>query len=207
MGIGFVILAHLIIIFILSVIIAGIGAAIASVASKSENKKRNIILTAITPFIGLYTLYFCLIFGAVAVGAYTNTDIGIGDSWSVSLSEDCRLLFIDSFDFGGIIECGNKDIASGVTDIQQVGNNVYGNTDDNEFFILNTQTNELKHYTKDDFYKQLNGKIKLSHADDFYFKQRERLTGILPVAIAITSLLISIIAVYITIRIGIRISK
>lgn len=206
MGIGFVILAHLIIIFILSVIIASIGAAIAYVASKNENKKRNIILTVITPFIGLYTLYFCLIFGSVLVGVYTKTDIGIGDSWSVSVSTNCQLIFIDVPE-NGFLECDGKDIASGVSEIAQDNNNIYGKTDNASYFLYNKQTKELKDYSKDDFRKQFEGKIKLSDANDFYFKQRDHLTGVLPEVMVITSLLISIIAVYITIRIGIRISK
>ena len=206
MGIGFVILAHLIIIFILSVIIAGMGAAIASVASKSENKKRNIILSVISPFIGLYTLYFCLIFGAVAVGAYTNTDIGIGDSWSVSMSTNCQLIFIDIPE-NGFLECDGKDIAFGVSEIAQDNNYIYGRTGNANYFLYNKRTKELKDYTKDDFEKEFAVKIKLSDANDFYFEQRAHLTGILPGVMAIASLLISIIVVYITIRIGIKLSK
>ena len=206
MGIGFVILAHLIIIFILSVIIAGMGAAIASVASKSENKKRNIILSVISPFIGLYTLYFCLIFGAVAVGAYTNTDIGIGDSWSVSMSTNCQLIFIDIPE-NGFLECDGKDIAFGVSEIAQDNNYIYGRTGNANYFLYNKRTKELKDYTKDDFENEFAVKIKLSDANDFYFEQRAHLTGILPGVMAIASLLISIIVVYITIRIGIKLSK
>ena len=61
MGIGFVIIIHLIVIFVLSFIVAIIGAITTYFLSKKNKRKRKTILALILPFIGLYTLYFsCL---------------------------------------------------------------------------------------------------------------------------------------------------
>ncbi|SIT21929.1 hypothetical protein [Chryseobacterium gambrini] len=93
MGIGFVMLFHLIIILILSSIIAIIGGLITAFCSK-ERKKRKILLAFLAPFAGFYTLYFCAIIGSSIVSEKKNIDIGFGDCWYVPLENDCQLLFI-----------------------------------------------------------------------------------------------------------------
>jgi biotin transporter BioY len=63
MGIGFVILIHLIILFMMSLICSLIAGVIAYFTSNKEEEEK-IVLAAITPFVGLYTFYICGIIGA-----------------------------------------------------------------------------------------------------------------------------------------------
>src|SRR5689334_17827280 len=95
MGIFFVILIHLVAIFILSAIIAVFAGIITYFVSAKQKRKRKLLLATLSPFVGLYIAYFFALFGSAAVSEYKKIDIGIGDSWYVPLSTQCRLSFID----------------------------------------------------------------------------------------------------------------
>ena len=79
MGIFFVILIHLVAIFILSAIIAVFAGIITYFVSAKQKRKRKLLLATLSPFVGLYIAYFFALFGSAAVSEYKKIDIGIGE--------------------------------------------------------------------------------------------------------------------------------
>ena len=197
MGIGFVILIHLIAIFILSIIIALFASLVTFFVTTKERRKWKILLAFISPFVGLYTLYFCGLIGSILVSEIKNVDVGIGDAWYVPLENNCQLLFIDLPE-QAYIEKDGQTIISDVMQIEQNGNQILGKTNENKYFSYNTATNELKNFANE--YEMIvinsNKKHKLINAIDFYTDKRNDIAGIWFIIVGCISLFISMATIY-----------
>jgi hypothetical protein len=204
MGIGFVILIHLIVISILAAVIAIITGIATYFIANDKQKKRKLFLAIASPFLGLYVLYFTALFGSIILSAYKNIDIGIGDEWHVPLSNKCKISFIDVIENGNV-ECNDQTIISDVTQIQQVEGNIYGKTNNGEFFLYSIKLNKLKLFTKSEFDKiLLKNKLPLKSAFDFYYDRRNEVAGFSLIVLGILSLMISIAAVYLLRKVVLR---
>lgn len=208
MGIGFVFIFHLIAIGIFSGLIAAILATISFFASKIENRKRNIWTAIISPYVGLYTLYICGLIGSGFVSTIKNVDIGIGDAWYVPLPDNCQLLFIDIPE-QAYIEKNGQTVISEVSQLQQVDNKILGKTGSNKYFFYNTTTNELKEFTTENELIIQNSNIKpnLINAIEFYSDKRNDIAGGALIFVGITSLIVSIVAIYLTRKIIVRLIR
>lgn len=197
MGIGFVIIIHLIAIFILSIVIATVGSIITYFVTNKEKRKRKIILAFISPFVGLYTLYICGLIGSIIVSEITNVDVGIGDTWYVPLENNCQLLFIDVPGHASI-EKNGQTVISGVLQIELNGNQISGKTNENIFFSYNTTTNELNKFANENELTAINSnrKPKLMSAIDFYTDRRNDISGIWLIIAGCISLISSITSIY-----------
>ena len=197
MGIGFVILIHLIGIFILCAIIAFISSIIAYFISRKERRKRKIFFIIISPFIGLYTMYIVALLGSIVLSEYKHIDIGIGDAWYVPLSNNCQLLFIDVPELGSI-EHENQTVISEVSHIQQIGNQIYRKAYQGKYFSYNITDNKLREFPNEIDFKNAiaNDKVVLKTAIDFYYKRRNDIAVIPQIIIGLVSLLASISLVY-----------
>ncbi|MGC4128836.1 MAG: hypothetical protein QM564_04590 [Bergeyella sp.] len=199
MGIGFVILIHLIAIFILSIAVAVIASIIVYFVSKKERKKRKILLAFIAPFVGFYTLYICATIGSIVVSEAKNIDVGIGDAWYVPLENNSELLFIDIPEQASIRKnLTGESVISEISHIEQNGNRVFGKTYDNTYFSYDTKTDELKNFATEKELTASNSgkKIILKDAYDFYAEKRNEIAGVWLIVIGILSLIISIGVVY-----------
>lgn len=197
MGIVFVILIHFLVIFFLSVIIAIVGSIITYFVSDKEKRKRKIFTAAISPFIGLYSLYIFGFIGSIIVSESKNIDIGIGDTWYVPLENNCQLLFIDLPE-QAYIEKDGQTILSEVSQIEENGKIILGKTNDKNYFSYNTDTNELKNFTSENeltFFNS-NKKPKLVNATDYYSDKRNKIAGFWLIAVGIISLILSISILY-----------
>lgn len=198
MGIGFVILIHLIVIFLLSIGVALIGGVITYFCSR-QKRKRKVIFAMIAPFIGFYTCYVCGIIGSSIVSEIKNVDIGIGDSWYVPLENNRQVMFIDLPEYAFIGKEENGEILlSEVAEIDENGSFVFGKTSNNKYFSYNTKTDEVKDFNNE---KELiianSGKaIKLTNVYDFYSARRDDIAGNWFIAVGILSLIISISGLY-----------
>ncbi|WP_299051736.1 hypothetical protein [uncultured Polaribacter sp.] len=194
MGIGFVIIIHLIVIFVLSFIIAIIGAITIYFLSKNNKRKRKTILALILPFIGLYTLYFSCLMGSIMISETKNIDIGIGDTSYIPLDENHQLLFIDLPEHA-FIEKDGQTVISGVSKMEQTEKHVLGTTYDNKYFSYNLKTNKLKKFESKkelEIYK-IEKELNLKKAIEFYSEKRNEIAGFHLIIVGIFSLLISII--------------
>lgn len=196
MGIGFVILFHLIIIFILSFIIALIGSLITSYFSK-ERKRRKILFAFAAPFVGFYTLYFCAIIGSSIVSEKKNIDIGFGDCWYVPLENNCQLLFIDLPEQSSIEKDG-ETVISFLSEIQQKEDFILGKTDKNKYFSFDTKNNVLKEFSSKKELMHFNSikELKLINTFIFYSNKYKETAGSWFVVVGFISLIISISVIY-----------
>ena len=208
MGIGFVFILHLIAIAAFSGIIAAIVTLITFFFSKKENRKRNMLTSICSPFVGFYTFYMCGLFGSGIVSVIKNVDIGIGDAWYVPLPNNCQLLFIDIPE-QAYIEKNGQTVISEVSQLQQLDNIILGKTGNNNFFYYNTTTNELKEFATENELIIQNSKIKpkLINAIEFYNDKRNDIAGVALFCVGIASLMMSLTAVYLARRIIVRITK
>lgn len=197
MGIVFVILIHLVAIFILSVIIATIASVITYFLSDKGKRKRKLLLAALSPFVGLYTIYFCALFGSIVVSETKNIDIGIGDTWYVPLPDNCQLLFIDLPE-QAYIEKNGQTIISDVSQLQQRDNKIIGKTYSNKYFAYQTKTNELIEFSTENelIIQNSNIKPKLINAIEFYTEKRNDIVGSWSIIVGLFSLIISVTLLY-----------
>ncbi|WES97060.1 hypothetical protein P2W68_19750 [Chryseobacterium arthrosphaerae] len=199
MGIGFVILIHLVILFILCLIFAVIAGIVAYLVSNKNRRRRKIILAIAAPFVGLYTFYICGIIGFSLVTDKKKVDIGIGDAWYVPLRNNHQLLFIDIPEQASINGKNGETQVSMVAEIEEDGNKILGKTFDNGYFLLDTATDEVKTFnTEKELIAVYSGKkTNLAEVTEFYSERKDRIMGLWPFCIGFLSLVISGGAVYI----------
>jgi len=199
MGIGFVILIHLIILFILSLICSLTGSVITYFTSNKEGRRRKIVLVMLAPFVGFYTFYICGIIGFSIVTDKKKVDIGIGDAWYVPLENDRQLLFIDLPEQAYIAKENGQTLISDVSKIAENGSHIIGKTLDDQYFSYDTKTDEVKEFSTE---KELitsigNRVLTLTDAYDFYSDRKSKIMGSWPIWIGLLSLIVSAGAVYI----------
>lgn len=199
MGIGFVILFHLFTIAVFSLVCAVIGGVLTYFISGKDKRKRKILLACIAPFVMLYTFYIVGIIGLSIVSGNKKVDIGIGDAWYIPLKNNYEMLFIDILEQAGINNSNGRTLVSGVTKIEEYGNQIFGKTFDDRYFLVDTKKDEVKTF---DTEKQLAGlhsamKLNLIDATEFYSARKDDIMGYWPLLIGVLSLIISIGAVYI----------
>lgn len=197
MGIGFVILIHLIAIFILAFVIAVISGIITYFISNNQKKKRKIFLALFIPFQVLFTTYFLSLIGCGIVANIKNVDIGIGDSWYASLNESCQILLIDNVD-EAFLECNGQSIMSNITHIQQIDNAVYAELISHEYFYYNLNNNQFETYSDINHFKNETNihDLNLMKTLTFYHNRRMEVAGIeMKVALILSILLTVVMAV------------
>ena len=197
MGIGFVILIHLIILFIVSLVCSLIAGVIAYFTSHKEGRRRKIVLAAIAPFVGLYTFYICGIIGASMVTEKKKVDIGIGDAWYVPLENNRQLLFIDLPEQAYIAKENGQTLISEVSKIEENGSQILGKTLNGQYFSYDTKTDEVKEFsTERELMNSIGNRVlTLKDAYDFYSDRKSEIMGWWPFWIGLLSLIVSVGAV------------
>ena len=198
MGFGFVILIHLVAIFLLSAVIALPCAILTRLISKKEKRQRKILFAGISPFIGLYTLYFIGLFGSIIVSEIKGVDVGIGDSWYVPIKDNCKLIFIDLLE-QSYLDDDNKTVIENIEFIQQTENSVLGITYDSVYFQYDLAKKDLQKYkTESDLLISINNqKNNFKKTTVFYNDRRNELAGTSFIIVGILSLIITIIGLWI----------
>ncbi|WP_314242471.1 hypothetical protein [Empedobacter tilapiae] len=197
MGPLFVILFHLIFIFIVASILAFVFTIFS--AFLQNKKKRKIVFALLSPFIFCYSLYFFALIGSAIVSTIKDVDMGIGDYWYVPLNDNVKLSFIDSSD-NCFLET-DQDQLSNVEEIQQIKNDYYIKTSDKSYLLKNNS---------DDFIETvIPSEVKLLDSWDFYFKKKFEVSGSLLIFFGMISLVLSCFVIYLLkiIVIGRNVSK
>lgn len=205
MGLGLVIILHLIAITIAGGIIACISAFITYLSSKKASRKRNVLTSVFLPFAGLYTLYICGLAGLCIISSVKNIDIGFGDVRYIPLPDNCQLLFIDNPD-QAFIKKNEQTVISEVSQLQQTHNRILGKTVNNKYFSYNTATNELKEFESKNelLLHNADNTLNLKSAVAFYSDKRNDIVGASFIIVGVASLLISMIAIYLTRKLIVR---
>jgi len=201
MGVGFVIFLHLIVIFILSVIISIVVGLLTFHLSKKEKRKQKVFAAILSPFFGLYTLYFVGLLGSIVVSEIKNVDIGIGDSFYVPLIDNCELRFIDSPDYA-YIENNGQQIIHDISKIQQIDYQIFGKTKDDGYFSYDIQKNELIKFKDENelTVDESNEKLELINISEFYSDKKSEATGFSLIIVGVISLIASVTIVYMLIK-------
>jgi hypothetical protein len=201
MGIGFVILIHFVVIFILSCIIAFVSGLLTYFISNKDKKKRKIFLAIITPFQALYSFYIILLIGAIFISETKNVDIGIGDSWYVPIGNSCRILMIDLPE-QAYLECNGVTLFSEVSHLQQLENNVYGKTFKNEYFAVNLTENISHTYSSENELKAKENitTLGLQKTEKFYADRKWEITRTASILTLIASVILTALGVFIFCR-------
>lgn len=64
----------------------------------SENKrKRNILLTFLTPIVGIASYVGSSVIAMIIISELLNVDIGFGDSWKAPLPNGYQLISVDTY--------------------------------------------------------------------------------------------------------------
>ena len=198
MGFGFVILIHLVAIFLISVVISLVWTILTRLLSKEEKRKRKILFAGIAPFIGLYSLYFLGLFGSIIVSEVKGVDEGIGDCWYVPIKDNCKLTFIDSPE-QSYLDDDNKTIIESIEFIEQTDKKVLGKTYDSVYFQYDLIKKNLQKYkTENELIISNNNQIpNFKKSIDFYNDRRDEIAGTSFIIVGILSSLITFFGLWI----------
>ena len=197
MGFGFVILIHLVAIFILSAIFALVWMILTRLLSKEEKRKRKILFAGIAPFIGFYSFYFLGLLGSIIVSEIKGVDIGIGDCWYVPIKDNCKLTFIDLPE-QSYLDDDNKTLIESIEFIQQTEKNVLGKTYESVYFSYDFTKKDFKKYkSESDFISANNNQQpNFKKTTDFYNDRRDEVAGTGFIIVGIISLLTTIFGLW-----------
>jgi hypothetical protein len=195
MGIGFVILMHLIFLLIISLIFAFFSGIITSFVTKGEKKKRKILLSIFIPFHIFFSFYIFGLIGSIIVSETNKVDIGIGDSWYAPIDESYQISMIDLPE-QVYIEYKGEIILSEVSEIQQIGKKIYGKTHNENYFSLNLIDKKITEYKN---LKELEEGENLTKpnflkVEEFYQNRKWEVSGSEMILVGILALLISILS-------------
>ena len=198
MGLGFVILIHLIAIFVISSFIAMVLIIITKLFSKEEKRKKRILLAGLAPYVGLFSFYLFGFLGSTIVSEIKDVDIGYGDTWYVPIKDNCKLIFIDLPE-QAYLDDDEKTLIENVAYIQQTENKIVGKTYESIYFTYNIQSKDFQKYKNElDLFKANNSeKLNLKKAMDFYIDRRKKIVGAYFDIVGIISFLISVLILWI----------
>lgn len=176
------VIIQLIICALLAVVIALPMGIIVCWRSK-KNRKRNTILTFLSPFVFTYTFYFGCLIGGFTCSSVFSTGCGMDGYYYTALPNGYEIETIaDDFDreyFMGTIKKDGDSIVEWVTKIKVAGDLIYGERyyvseapGSEYYFILNTKTGYIKQFTSYNEVRISNPMVvsDLSHLETFYYK-------------------------------------
>ncbi|MEJ5105337.1 hypothetical protein WH267_16510 [Chryseobacterium sp. MYb328] len=133
------------------------------------------ILTFIAPFVALYTFYIVGVIGFSIVSENKKVDIGIGDAWYIPLKNNHQLLCIDIPEQASINKNNGETQISMVAEIEEKGNQIFGKTFGNEYFLLDTKTDSIKTFTTEKELVALHSdkKLRLADVTEFYSERKD----------------------------------
>lgn len=164
MGIGFVIIIQLIALAVLATVL-GIIALILTLLISKKQRRRKSIVHFFLPFIFLFSLYFLGLFGIGIISSIKNYDIGIGDYFTIPLTENTQLSMINTTDIA-YLEKDNEQILHSITKVAENESSYFFETEEHKIYHYNRTNEQLIEVSSD---KQPDFWVSTS---DFYYKNR-----------------------------------
>lgn len=207
MGIGFVIIFHLLFLTIVSTIM-GITIGLTTYFKDKSRSVLNSLIKSGIPFVFLFSLYFLILIGATIISIYKNVDIGIGDSWKVPLNNKCDLNFIDLPEQASIY-CGKESLVNDISHLKQDKDKIYGKTYEDEFFSYNLTTSILKKYKSETEFisNETENPKTFFTAMKFYSERKNEICGTETNIMGILSLMLSILITILYFKLTMKIIK
>ena len=176
------ILILLIVLTFLGIVIALPVAGIVLWLSK-KYKRRNTILTLLSPFVFIYTFYFCCLVGGFTCSPACNTGCGMNGYDKTDLPNGYQIeSLVDDFDrdyFNGTISKDGKCVIEWVTKIKVIGDSIYGERyfvneapGSEYYFVIDTKSGGITQYESFREAKEVYPSIEtdLTHLEVFYYK-------------------------------------
>jgi hypothetical protein len=209
MGLGFVIIVHLIALTVLSGLVAAISVPTTFLISKNnEKRKRRIFLAVFLPFQFFYTLYIIGLIGSIIVSEVKDIDMGIGDSFYVPVNEYCKIQMIDVLD-NAYLECGGTTVKVNVSSILPTEEKIFGKTKSGKFFCYEISTSALREYANlSELSSSENSTgIQLIEIREYYHKQSKENAGTALVLVGIISLVATVVIMWLTRKVVLKLGK
>lgn len=170
-----------------------------------KNKKRNTILTFVSPFVFIYTFYFGCLIGGFTCSSVFGTGCGIDGYYYTTLPNGYELETLsDNFDrehFTGYIRKDGKYVIEWVTKIKVSGDSICGEryfvneaSGSEYYFVIDTKSDNITQYesfreAKKNAPTILTG---LTHLEAFYYKSWSWVIPLMVFAFILASGMISI---------------
>ena len=160
----------------IAVMLGMIGVAIVSPFLAKGRRNRKLLLTFLTPIVGIASYVGSSVIAMVIISKLLNIDIGFGDSWKAPLPNGYQLVSIDMSENGSIYIDDNypeKGIG-GVRQIEVIGDSVIGQAG-NEYFLLDTKDGKVAYYPSVLELQKKIGKAKTAFIsnDNYYWAVRK----------------------------------
>ena len=175
---GIIFLAIWLVVFAaIAVVLGMIGVAIVSPFLAKGRRKRKMLLTFLTPIVGIASYVGSSVVAMIIISELLNIDLGFGDSWKAPLPNGYQLVSIDMPDNGSIYKDDDHRIEDidGVRQIEVIGDSVIG-LSSNKYFLLDTKIHKVTYYPSVLELQKRVGKpnIALMSNDDYYWAVREK---------------------------------
>ncbi len=175
---GIIFLAIWLVVFAAIAVILGlIGVAVVFPFLSKSRRKRKLLLTFLTPIVGIASYVGCSIIAMIIASELLNIDLGFGDFWKAPLPNDYQLVSVDMPENGSIYkdaDCGGEGV-DGVQQIAVIGDSVIGRAGD-KYFLLDTKVDRVVYYPSVLELQKTVGKSKtvLISNDGYYWAVREK---------------------------------
>lgn len=177
MGLIFLAIIWLGIFAVIAVILGLIGVAVVYPFLSKSNRKRKLLLTFMTPLVGIASYVGSSIIAMILISELLNVDIGFGDYWKAPLPNGYQLISVDMPENGSIYTDNYFPVEGidGVRQIEVIGDSVIGQAG-NKYFLLDTKDGKVVYYPSVmELQKRVgNTKIAFISNDDYYGAVREK---------------------------------
>ena len=175
---GIIFLAIWLVVFAaIAVVLGMIGVAIVSPFLAKGRRKRKMLLTFLTPIVGIASYVGSSVVAMIIISELLNIDLGFGDSWKAPLPNGYQLVSIDMPDNGSIYkdtDYSAEGVIDGVKRIEVSGDSVLG-LSGKKYFLLDTKVGKVSYFPSVLELQKRVGKprIALISNDDYYWTFRE----------------------------------
>ena len=175
---GIIFLAIWLVVFAaIAVVLGMIGVAIVSPFLAKGRRKRKMLLTFLTPIVGIASYVGSSVVAMIIISELLNIDLGFGDSWKAPLPNGYQLISVDVPDNGSIYKDDDHHAESidGVQQIKVIGDSVIG-LSGNKYFLLDTKIHKVTYYPSVfELQKSVRkSNIALISNDDYFWAVREK---------------------------------
>ena len=176
MGILFVLIVWIAIFAVIAVLLGVIGIAIVYPFLPNERRNRILLLTFLTPSVGIASFIGSSIVAMIILSKLINIDVGFGDYWKTPLPNNYKVESVDISDYGTI----SKDVdhpTEGIVTVRKinvVGDSVIGLLSDNEYIMLDTRSGKVSNFASlEELQKKVGANISLVDISDYYWAVRK----------------------------------
>lgn len=167
MGIGFVIIIQLIALATFTGILSIIVLILTLLFARKQRRRKSIVHFFL-PFLFSFSLYFFGLLGMGIISSIKKYDIGLGDYFTIPLTENTQLSMIDTTDIA-YLEKGSEDILHSITKVDETDTYYYFELTNQKRYSYQRTNEQLIELTTDTISKAQYNWVSTS---EFYQEKR-----------------------------------